>query len=71
MIDKKILNKNVYAALREDRANNDLSHKVLDKKTLKTVEAKLTNNESLVISGIEWFNPVSYTHLTLPTRTRV
>ena len=45
MINKKILNKNVYAALREDRVNNDLSHKVLDKKTLKTVEAKLTNNE--------------------------
>ena len=56
MIDKKILNKNVYAALKEDRAHNDLSHKILKKKSLKTVEAKLTNNESLVISGIDWFN---------------
>ena len=56
MIDKKILNKNVYTALKEDRAHNDLSHKILEKKSLKTVEAKLTNNESLVISGIDWFN---------------
>ena len=38
MIDKKILNKNVYAALEEDGVHNDLSHKVLEKKSLKILE---------------------------------
>ena len=56
MIDKKILNISVKNALNEDDVFNDLSIKVLNKNALKKVEAKLTNNESLIISGIEWFN---------------
>jgi nicotinate-nucleotide pyrophosphorylase (carboxylating) len=35
---------------------NDLSIRVLNKSALKKVEAKLTNNENLIISGIQWFN---------------
>ena len=56
MIDKRILIKNVKLALAEDNVRNDLSHKVLGKKAPKKIEAKLTNNESFVISGIQWFN---------------
>lgn len=56
MIDKKILNTSVKNALNEDDVFNDLSIRVLNKSTLKKVEAKLTNNENLIISGIQWFN---------------
>ena len=56
MIDKKILNTSVKNALNEDDVFNDLSIKVLNKSALKKVEAKLTNNENLIISGIQWFN---------------
>lgn len=56
MIDKKILNTSVKNALNEDDVFNDLSIRVLNKSALKKVEAKLTNNENLIISGIQWFN---------------
>ena len=56
MIDKKILNTSVKNALNEDDVFNDLSIRVLYKSALKKVEAKLTNNENLIISGIQWFN---------------
>ena len=56
MIDKRILIKNVKLALAEDNVRNDLSHLVLGKKAPKKIEAKLTNNERFVISGIQWFN---------------
>ena len=56
MIDKKILNTSVKNALNEDDVFNDLSIRVLNKSALKKVEAKLTNKENLIISGIQWFN---------------
>ena len=56
MIDKKILNKSVKNALKEDCVNKDLSHKVLGKEALKKINAFLTNKEELVLSGIDWFN---------------
>jgi nicotinate-nucleotide pyrophosphorylase (carboxylating) len=56
MINKRILIKNVKLALAEDNVRNDLSHLVLGKKAPKKIEAKLTNNEKFVISGIQWFN---------------
>ena len=56
MIDKKILNTSVKNALNEDDVFNDLSIRVLNKSASKKVEAKLTNNENLIISGIQWFN---------------
>ncbi|MFL2742829.1 MAG: carboxylating nicotinate-nucleotide diphosphorylase [Gammaproteobacteria bacterium] len=56
MIDKKILNTSVKNALNEDDVFNDLSIRVLNKSALKKVEAKLTNNENLIVSGIQWFN---------------
>lgn len=56
MINKKILSRNVEIALTEDKVNHDLSIKVLGENSLKKVKAILTNNEELIISGIQWFN---------------
>ena len=56
MIDKDILIKSVKNALKEDRVNKDLTHKVLGNEAIKKINAVLTNKEELILSGIDWFN---------------
>ena len=43
MIDKDILIKSVKNALKEDRVNKDLTHKVLGNEAIKKINAVLTN----------------------------
>ena len=56
MIDKDILIKSVKNALKEDKVNKDLTHKVLGNEAIKKINAVLTNKEELILSGIDWFN---------------
>ena len=51
-----------------DRPVNDLCHRVAMLEAIKYIDVVLTFNDRAELEGlIQMYNPVSYTHLTLPT----
>ena len=54
-MDHQIIEANVKRALKEDKANKDLSLSALKEFSKKIITAKLTVNEKALLSGTKWF----------------
>ena len=54
-MDHQIIKASVRRALKEDRAKNDLTLRILKGFSNKIITAKLTVKEKAILSGTEWF----------------
>ena len=54
-MDHQIIKASVRRALKEDRAKNDLTLRILNGFSNKIITAKLTVKEKAILSGTEWF----------------